>query len=228
VENIKNKIMEEKRYFQWLCGEKQGEILVFDHIEEDNGLIFICFKDKSRINESFVVPLNQTDATNKMMAEVDSPNNIWKFKEEWVGRQEERWALNEAQERVCVDPFVPGRKVINLIPPRRSAPRTSSFGNVVNQQVQPVVQVATSLIDPQSIDKNDPVYILMSKSKKIDTDIQMTLTIALPSKSLYNLAKESFEDGGSKVIEYIIENITIKEIKEALKVAIADMYENVE
>ena len=52
----------EHRYFQWLVGERRGEVLIFDEIEEDDGEIFIKFKDNSRINQDLVLPLNQNDA----------------------------------------------------------------------------------------------------------------------------------------------------------------------
>jgi len=212
------------RYFEWLVGEKQGEILLFDHIEDDDENVYICFKDKSRINEALVANINQTDVTNKMMAEIENPTNVWKFKDEYVGRQEEKWELNAAQEKVCVQPFVAGRKVVHLIPPRRSAPKTSNFGTVVQTTPPPPQVIKATQLD-SNINETDPVYILMSKSKKVNCDIQMNLTIALPPKSLYNIAKESFDEGSSKVIEYIVKNISISEITEAIKKALGDMYE---
>jgi len=56
----------------------------------------------------------------------------------------------------------------------------------------------------------------------------MTITISLPPKKLYDIAKDSFDEGGSKVIEYIVENITVKEIKDAIKEALTNMYEQQE
>ena len=130
--------MKEIRYFQWVIGEKKGQIQIFDRIDTDDGALYIVFKDGSRINETLVAPLNAKDLTNKMMAEIDHPDNPWKLKEEWVGRQEEVWELNAEQERVCVQPFVEGRKVINLIPPRPTAPRSSSFGQISNPTPAPL------------------------------------------------------------------------------------------
>lgn len=216
-----------QRYFQWIVGERRGEVLVFDSIEEEDGMVFINFKDGSRINELMVGQINVDTLDGKYMAEVESPDNVWTFRDEWVGREEEKWEQNAEGESVCVVPFNPGRKVIHLIPPRKSS---SQFGNITKTQ-----SAATTLNNPtpnhnnspgfkSTINSSDPVYIMMDKSKKVDTEVGMTLTISLPSQSLYDVVSESFEDGDSKALEYIIENIDIKDIKSALKEGIRLMY----
>jgi hypothetical protein len=209
--------MDNTRFFQWTVGDRKGEVMVFDKIETEDGNVYVVFKDKSRINESFIAPLNQHDLTGKMMAEVDHPNNIWQFKSEWVGRQEEIWEKNADGEPVCVQPFVEGRKIVKLIPPRRSAPRTSNFGTITNN--------INYIPAPTPVNTNDPIFILMSKSKKIDSEISMNISISLPPKNLYDIAKESFEEGNEKFVEYIVQSITVDEIKKALKTAITEMYE---
>jgi len=213
--------LEKHRWFQWIAGDRKGEVMVFDKFESEDEINYIVFKDQSRINEQYVAPLNQKDLSGKYMAEVDSPTNIWKFSEEWVGRQEEKWEKNADGENVCVQPYIPGKKIIKLLPPKPSNKPSSNF------QSQPIIKYIEKPAEVQSnINTSDPVYILISKSKKIDTEINMDITVSLPSQSLYNIAKESFEVGDQKFIEYIIENITVKEIKDALKDSITSMYEN--
>jgi hypothetical protein len=208
--------MENKRYFQYLAGERKGEVVIFDHIEEDDGMVFICFKDDSRCNEELILPLNETVLNNHLMAEVSDYNNVWVFKEDWVGRQEEIKAQNASGETVVVQPYLPGRKKITPIPPRKVK---SNFGNINKS-----VQVFQKVEEPKKND--DPVWLMMSKAKKIDTTINMEITISLPSKALYNVAKESFEDGDNKVIDYIINNIDNKKIKDSLKTALFLSYED--
>ena len=208
------------RYFQWLVGEKQGEIQIFDKIEAEDNEIYIRFKDQSRINEKLVGALNEKEVRGKLMSEIDHPNNCWQFKKEWVGRQEEKWEINADGERVCVDPFIPGKQVMKLIPPRVSN-RTSNFGVISNFE-----EMMQQTLQPQSkIDKNDPVYILMSKAKKNDSEICMGMIVTLPPKNLYDIAKQSFDDGDKKFIDYIVDEIPVEEIKNALKVAIKEFYE---
>jgi hypothetical protein len=240
------------RYFQWVVGPRRGEVMIFDKIETDEGEIYIAFKDKSRINEKFVAPLNQKDLTGKMMAEIDNPNNCWKFKEkqneddkprfETDANTGIRYEIPTAEEIKNAELTSEGgvtrpttkskKRTIELIPPRPTAPFKSKFGTISNVQSLTAQETKSTITtqEPHILltptDKTDPVYILMSKSKKVDNEISMNITISLPPQNLYNIAKESFDKGSKKFIEYIIENITVNEIKKAIKVAVTEMYEN--
>jgi hypothetical protein len=208
------------RYFQFLAGPRAGEILLFDKIEQEDDIVFVAFKDGSRCNEEFILPLNETAWDGKLMAEVSDTSNIWKIKTEWVGRQEEIWDINKDGEKVCVQPFAEGRKKVTATPPRKT---TARFGQINN-----VIETPNSMQAKQNANQNDPVWVMMDKAKKFDTPIPMELTISLPTKSLYNVAKESFDEGGEKVIEYIISNIDDKKLKDSLRVALLLAYENKE
>jgi hypothetical protein len=215
----------EARYFQWVAGEQRGQVQFFDKIEADGPDVYILFKDGGRINESLVASLNQKDLTGKLMAEIDHPNNCWQFNETWVGREEERHEMDSEGVLQLVVPFNPGKKVVKLIPPRHSAPRASNFGQISNPA--PVQEVIQPIDNKSKIDKSDPVYILMSKAKKLDSEINMGMIISLPPKNLYELARDSFEEGDEKFIRYIVDELTVEEIKEALRLAVKEMYEGV-
>jgi hypothetical protein len=66
------------RYFQYISGERKNNIVVFSHIEEDDGIFYYTFKDGSRCSESFLAFLNASegDLYGKIAVEVDSPNNV--------------------------------------------------------------------------------------------------------------------------------------------------------
>ena len=87
-------------------------------------------------------------------------------------------------------------------------------------QIQQVTPVET-----KNAMHDDPVWIMLDKSKKFDADVEMVITISMPAKSLYDVAKESFDDGGNKAVDYVIEKLDIKNIKAALREAIMRMYE---
>ena len=224
------------RYFQWTVGERRGEVMVFDRIETDDENNYIVFKDNSRINEIFVAPINVNDLTGKLMAEIEHPDNCWGFKEEWVG--EEAGKISEDVDENGMKHIIPSvteimsggtkgparRKIVRLIPPRTSAPRSSNFG-VISNAPQPFTPPSPIQPIVSAVDTNDPIYILMSKSKKINSDISMSISISLPSKNLYNIAKESYENGDVKFVSYIINDIAVDKIKDALKTAITEMYE---
>jgi len=211
--------MDENRYFQYLAGVRGGEVLLFDRIEEEDGIVFVCFKDGSRCNEDLILPLNERNPGTMLMAEVENHKNVWTFNEKWVGREEERWETNQAGESVCVQPLIEGRKIVTPIPPRKSK---AKFG--IMPDVNAATQAPKNPQRPQLV--GDPVWVMMDKAKKFDTDVPMALTISLPSKSLYNVAKESFEDGGNKVVEYIISNLDDAQLKASLKEALKEAYED--
>ena len=213
---------QETRYFQFLQGDRRGQVVIYDKDVVEEDITYIVFKDNSRVNKDMVLPLNQINVQDKYVAEVSNTANIWKFNERWVGREEERWSKPEdspSGERFCIQEFVPGRKVIDFVPPMPTMPKSSR----VSENTSTAAQNTTPI---NKIDIGDPVNIMLNKSKKIDTEINMDLTIALPSKELYNIIKENFEDGDIKILEYIINNLNIDEIKTSLKTGLKNMYEN--
>lgn len=257
--------MSGSRWFQWVAGDRRGEILVLDDIVEDSGVIYLSFKDGSRINEEFVAQLNQRDLTKKLMAEIDSPQNCWRFVEKTSPddkpRLEKDANTGEYYEVPPVEEIVsadlsgssgvtrPGgqkvKKAIELVPPVPTAPTHSAFGKIQNaKQGPPPAPIPQSPLEaninldmsylqklpeqPKPKNETDPVYILMSKAKKMDIEIKMEMVVSLPQPSLYQIAKDSFEDGGEKFINYIVDEITVNEIKDALKKAIFSMYEEPE
>ena len=254
--------MNEQRYFQWIAGDRRGEILLLDNIVEEDGIVYLSFKDDSRINEEFVAQLNQRDLTNKLMAEIDSPQNCWKFNEKVSHEDKPRiekddktgicYEIPSVEEMVNADlsgqtgqtrPNPKAKKTIELIPPALTAPTHSAFGRIERAKQSPIspepqvtveIKEEDSLVKEKEIENapmhhnndSDPVYILMSKAKKIDTEICMEMTISLPLPALYQIAKDSFENGDEKFIDYIVDEIKVDEIKNALKNAIFSMYEN--
>lgn len=265
------------RYFQFVAGLRRGEILIFDSIEREDGMIFIKFKDDSRINEALVAQINQNNLSDKLMAEIDSPVNCWQFKDK-EEMDRERAAKNRSTPGVLPPgvyipetveasfvgnsmsqiPYeVPSiddvahadltgssgvvnprdkKKIIELIPPRPTPPTHSVFGAikasyntpdpVIDTTVKSIPTQQTSSNAVQQVNSNDPIWLMCNSSKKFDTQVSLTLTISLPKKSFYNVAKESFENGGEKVVEYIIQNLDNQKIKDSLKVALLSAYDD--
>ena len=220
------------RYFQFLAGPRNGEVVVFDKIEEEDGIVFVCFKDGSRCNEQLILPLNSHDYQSQLMAEVDSPSNVWVIETTWVGREEEKWEMGGDGVLHCVQPLIEGKKKIIPHPPRKT---TSKFGQINTFNTPATPANATSNNDmktqqqapgtSQPSNSGDPVWLMCEKAKKFDTAVKMSMIISLPTQSLYNVVKESFENGGPKVIEYIIQNLDNQVIKESLKQALLMAYE---
>ena len=75
-------------------------------------------------------------------------------------------------------------------------------------------------------EKGDPVKILAKTCKKRETDIDVTLTISLPSKSVYQIAESEFENGGEKFINYLIRDIDVNEIIANIRESLKELYSN--
>lgn len=213
---------DKNRFFQFLAGERQGEILVFDEIEKEDDMIFINFKDGSRCNEEYILPINETDWNGKLMAEIESTKNPWKFDTKWVGKIKERKAEDADGKMVIVDPGNPGKKTTTPLPPAKTR---SNFGYIDKAaDTSAPTPAAVKVEETKSIILTDPVFLMMDKAKKFDTEVEMSLVLSLPAKSLFEVAKESFEKGDEKVIEYIINNLDNKMIKNKLQEALKNAY----
>lgn len=220
------------RYFQWIATDRKGDIVIYDSVVSEDGVVYINFKDGSRINEDMVAKINVRDVTGKLMAEVENPNNAWKFEDSWVGREEEKWEVNAAGENVCVQPFIPGNKVTKLIPPKISNPKKSEFGTLTvkeqmtDEHASPESSNATSPIDkPIPVQtQTDAVSIMLAGSKKIDSEVVMSVIISLPSTALFRIIDESFDNGGEKIIDYIVNDIDVSSIKASIRTALKSFY----
>lgn len=87
--------------------------------------------------------------------------------------------------------------------------------NTISTETPQHVKVNTS--------ETDPVSILVNKSKKYEKEVDITLTMMLPSKDLFNIVKGNFDNGVDKFIDNIIRDLDVSDIissiREALYVA---------
>jgi hypothetical protein len=58
---------------------------------------------------------------------------------------------------------------------------------------------------------------LVETCKKHETVIDLTLSINLPAKSMYMIADSEFENGGDKFIDFVVDDIDVSMIVDALK-----------
>lgn len=79
-------------------------------------------------------------------------------------------------------------------------------------------------ISNKLFDDNDPVAILVNKSAKFESTISMDLKIDMPSKSLYKIASENFENGSETFINVILSQIDMETILKSLKDALEIAY----
>ena len=92
------------------------------------------------------------------------------------------------------------------------------------QREELVIPTPTATPKISNVSEADPVRILAKTCKKHPTEINLTLNINLPSKSIYNIAESEFEDGGKNFVDCLVEDIDITEIVKSLSVALRQAY----
>ena len=87
------------------------------------------------------------------------------------------------------------------------------------QPPRPIVkQIRDNAVVPKQakVDAN-PVASLLDKSIKTDTNQNLRLSIPLPPKDLIKVVANSFDDGEDNVLNYLIDQISIEDIKKQIK-----------
>lgn len=97
---------------------------------------------------------------------------------------------------------------------------------IKQQKVQPVQEVKKIESTPKiaTVSETDPVRILAKTCKKHPTKIDLSISINLPSKAIYNIAESEFENGGKNFVDCLVEDIDITEIVKSLSIALKDAY----
>lgn len=71
---------------------------------------------------------------------------------------------------------------------------------------------------------SNPIKILVDKCKKHPTEVELSVTIDLPSKSVYDIAEAEFENGGEEFVNFIIQDIDVNMIIDSLRDALLDAF----
>lgn len=64
--------------------------------------------------------------------------------------------------------------------------------------------------------EESPIYKLLKKQKPNWVNVNISLKLNLPTKSLYNVLISSFEDADTEIANYVTEGVDIEDIKEAI------------
>lgn len=122
--------MAKQRYFQWLVGERQGQVMALHHTEQESGIGYLVFSDGTRCNIALVAPLNDPNAfkQHKFMAEVYDTVNIWRFEQKRIQNDGKLCADDDGVEHEGWDPYHDkqmngGNRPytrIEVIPPRKT------------------------------------------------------------------------------------------------------------
>lgn len=164
--------------FQWIKGDKMGNIEKFDGVttDESTGMTFIDFKGGGRINLELLEEYLESFPASK----VD---------------------FGDTQ----ISPDVP----VNLLPKDVQTQPAASKRNTVSS-------VAL---------EESPIYKLLKQQKENWVNVNISLKLNLPPKSLYNVLISSFDGANEEIINYVTEGIDIEDIRSALAESITSYYD---
>ena len=95
-----------------------------------------------------------------------------------------------------------------------------------------VQQKQTEITSVKFVDSKDnviyasesPIYNLLARQKKKDVDIVINIRVPLPSKDLFNVLVNSFDDAENEIIQFIIDSIDLEDIRKTLSRSIRENY----
>ena len=72
--------------------------------------------------------------------------------------------------------------------------------------------------------EESPIYKLLKKQKKNTVEVSIKLKLNLPSKELYNILCLSFEDAEKEIVDFVLDDVDIDDIKRSLGESIRKSY----
>lgn len=229
-------------YFQWVNGPKIGNVVKYMGTEIEDGVLYIKLSDGSRCNRDYMALLNETNINDKQIAHISSLENKWDIYYDVIPEVKERYELDSDGIRHCVQPYEPSKRIKRATPPKfyhveqvmtfDSVDKTPEKENddIISQPIIPQkhVEEPKPIIikkeEPKPTVTQNPVYLLCEKSKKVACTFETTMEIMIPNTALFDIAKESFDDGDTHFINYIMENLDMDIIKSQIKESIIKLY----
>jgi uncharacterized protein YuzE len=194
---------QEKTLYQWIGGEKAGQVVAMDRIEYDSEdqIHYIYFENGDRVN---------AELEGQIFGKIDSAEDAFVIKEEIIHDiREEKGQDGQIYE-------IPG--------PDHGKVKTIKIPKAKITSAQE--SVATSLPQKTQVTKmiGDPVISLLEKAKKNKSTFEISLRVDVINQALYDVITENYEDGEEKSLDYIVSLIDISELKSQLREKLKTVY----
>jgi hypothetical protein len=111
------------------------------------------------------------------------------------------------KEFMDIFPATPVDFGINPTPAKNNSPQPSKESKVNSIKYDSTVQVGV---------EESPIYKLLKKQKPNWVNVNISLKLNLPTKSLYNVLVSSFEDADTEISNYVTEGVEIEDIRNAI------------
>lgn len=195
------------RAFVHSGGSRQGHTEVVDYTIEVNGHYSVVFKSGIQM---------AVDELNIRMLEAE---NVENYNKKIAGLKPDS-SINAIDESTVIlpdvapiftsDPPLPDEfERISVQMNKRKETSVQETGRIVTNKEEPI----------------DPFQLLYKKMKKIPVDLSMSFSIDIPSKDVLTIILDNFEEDSLKIIDYIINEQNIEDIKRLMKDQILEYYE---
>ena len=94
----------------------------------------------------------------------------------------------------------------------------------LQQKKERNIQVIDSHTSSPNYITESPIRSLLQKQKPNWVEVNFKLKLNLPPKSLYDVLKVSFDDAEKEIIDFVVDDMDIEIIKEALRKNIQEIY----
>jgi hypothetical protein len=99
------------------------------------------------------------------------------------------------------------------------------------QQPEPIRATSNDMVtsiqysdQPNISFDESPIYKLLKKQKKNTVEVSIKLKLNLPSKELYNVLCVSFDDAEKEIVDFVLDDVNIDDIKRSLGDSIRKSY----
>jgi hypothetical protein len=89
---------------------------------------------------------------------------------------------------------------------------------------EPMVTSIQYSDQPNGAFDESPIYKLLKKQKKNTVEVSIKLKLNLPSKDLYNVLCLSFDDAEKEIVDFVLDDVNIDDIKRSLGESIRKSY----
>lgn len=97
----------------------------------------------------------------------------------------------------------------------------SDYQIPVSNAPAPTVKVGTPAPAKSSA---SPLHALLEKQKSDPVPVEISINLKLPPVSLYKVLSQSFENADEEIVEYIVADLDVPMIREAVREAITNFY----
>ncbi len=178
--------------FEWIKTERKGEISKFLCFDYENGQEFLLFEDGSKLN---------TNVLGEVMLRHDHESLV-------LGE-----ALHE--ETFVTGPIVNQRDSYNNM--IAGIPFDDGSAPLIPAQIQ-AASVNETPLEQKNVfaEPSDPVISILEKAKKKQEKISVNFTVNIPSKEIYSIIKENFENTDEIILNDIMSQISQDVLRIAL------------